>query len=82
MNIVDRLREQAAADEKAGTLYSHELLKQAAYLIERLTPLAARYIWMRDIGDETFEPFKERYGYHAGNFEAYIDAALKKDAEK
>ena len=34
--IVDRLREQAAADEKAGTLYSHELLREAADEIEHL----------------------------------------------
>lgn len=35
-NIVDRLREQAASDEQAGTLYAHELLKEAANEIELL----------------------------------------------
>lgn len=36
MNIVEALRQQADSDEKAGTLYAHELGRKAAAEIERL----------------------------------------------
>lgn len=36
MDIVDELRQQADADEKAGTLYSHVICRNAANDIERL----------------------------------------------
>ena len=67
MTIVDRLREQAAADEKAGTLYSHELLKQAAYEIESLRKEAQILL---DTVHKQFHQFSE------------VLAALQHEAEK
>lgn len=36
MDIVEKLRRQADSDEKAGTLYAHEISREAAAEIERL----------------------------------------------
>lgn len=36
MDIIEKLRRQADADEQAGTLYAHEIGREAATTIERL----------------------------------------------
>lgn len=36
---------------------------------------AARYLWLRDVGDSTWTPFCERTGYSAEQCDAAIDAA-------
>ena len=51
MDIVEKLRRQAASDEAAGTLYSHTVDAEAADEIERLRKDAARYRWLRG-GDD------------------------------
>ncbi len=38
---------------------------------------AARYRWLRDVGDATWRPFALREGYSAAQADAAIDAAMK-----
>ena len=43
----------------------------------RIEREAARYRWLRDIGDATWRPFGVREGYSAAQADAAIDAAMK-----
>lgn len=37
---------------------------------------AERYRWLRNVGDKTWQPFAERWGFFAPQAEAYIDTAI------
>ena len=50
--------------------------------VERDAADAARYRWLRDVGDATWRPFGIREGYSAAQADAAIDAALAQAGDK
>lgn len=61
MDIVEKLRRQADSDEKAGTLYAHEIFREAAAEIERLRKRCSpsRVVMIGDVGHYVSEGVAE-----------------------
>jgi len=61
MDIVEKLRRQADSDEKAGTLYAHEISREAAAEIERLRKRCSpsRVVMIGDVGHYVSEGVAE-----------------------
>jgi hypothetical protein len=76
MDIVEKLRKQAASDEAAGTLYSHTIATEAADMIEKLRHDARRYQWLRDHGSETWVRFQDQWQMSAAQCDAVIDREI------
>lgn len=79
-----RLREKQAErnakwEKKWHAQRAADEAKEAAR--KELALNAARYIWLRDVGDATWEPLSKRTGYSAERADAEIDAAIARSKE-
>lgn len=59
------------------TAILHETIAEQKRRIAKLEEDAARYQWLRDVGDETWPPFAKRAGLSVAKIDAAIDAAMK-----
>lgn len=78
-----RIKERdAKRKEKWDAKWNHDKERNNAIEQRRkdMEANAARYLWLRDVGDSTWTPFCERTGYSADQCDAAIDAA-RKDAK-
>ena len=76
MDIVEKLREQAIADEAAGTLYSHVIATEAADTIEKLRKDANRYRHLRDNSTSTWIRFQDQWQMTAIQCDDIIDREM------
>lgn len=76
----DHIKEPMTLEQIKAAYDSHDY--SAELLLQHLLKCAvadsddaARYRWLRDVGDESFRPFCERTGYTAKQCDSAIDAA-------
>ena len=76
MDIVEKLRRQAASDEAAGTLYSHTVATEAADTIEKLRKDANRYRHLRDNSTNTWIRFQDQWQMTPSQCDDIIDREM------